>query len=107
MAAKGVAGPPSLKAKWKDLIGNCAYICKPNTAFTNEWYNEMISLLDKKLDKLKKFPATFPQDCAERSPGKYPIEWNEMLGRIFHRLIYKYKDHVMNSLPPIKITNYR
>ena len=105
--AKGVAGPPSLKAKWQDLIGNCAYICKPNTAFTNEWYDEMMSLLDKKLDKLKQFPSTFPQDCAEKSPGKYPIEWNEMLGRIFHRLNYKYKDHFMNTLPPTISKNYR
>ena len=32
---------------WKELIGNGAYISKPNTPLTNEWYNEMIALLEK------------------------------------------------------------
>lgn len=28
-----------------------------------------------------------------------PIEWNEMLGRIFHRVIYNYKNKILNTLP--------
>jgi len=101
----GIAYPP-LVDKWRELIGNAAYICKPNTPLTNEWYNEMMSLLDMKLEQLKMHPATHPQDKAEDGRG-YPIEWNEMLGRIFHRLAYKYKDHVMNTLPISIFTNYR
>ena len=42
-----------LSNNWLELIGNCAYICKPHTPLTNEWYNEMIKLLDSKLDLLK------------------------------------------------------
>ena len=49
----GVAYKP-LKDKYKELIGCGSFISKPNSKLTNEWYNEMISLLDKKLDKLKK-----------------------------------------------------
>ena len=101
----GVAYEP-LKDKWKELIGNGAYICKPNTPLTNEWYNDMIKLLDGKLEKLKSTPAKFPQDSAEKGTG-YPIEWNEMNGRIFHRVVYKYKDHVMNTLPISIFENYR
>ena len=44
----GTAYGPS--DNYKELIGNCAYICKPNTPLTTEWYNEMISLLNKKID---------------------------------------------------------
>lgn len=102
----GGVGYEPLKDKWRELIGNVAYICKPNTPLTNEWYNEMMSLLDTKLEQLKMHPATHPQDKAEDGRG-YPIEWNEMLGRIFHRLAYKYKDHVMNTLPISIFTNYR
>lgn len=102
-----IAGPPELKNNYKELIGNGAYICKANTPLTNEWYNEMIKLLDTKLDKLKEFPATFPQDCAEVSKGKYPIEWNEINGRIFHRISYKYKDKLLNTLPRPICRNYR
>lgn len=101
----GVAYEP-LKDKWKELIGNGAYICKPNTPLTNEWYNDMIKLLDGKLEKLKSNPAKFPQDSAEKGTG-YPIEWNEMNGRIFHRVVYKYKDHMMNTLPISIFENYR
>ena len=90
---------------YEDLIGNCAYICKPNTPLTNEWYNEMIALLNKKLLDLKLNPATHPQDCKEKS--KYPIEWNEMLGRIFHKILYNYKKHVINTLPISIFDNYR
>jgi hypothetical protein len=98
----GVAyGPenPEIKECWADLIGNCAYICKPQTPLTQEWYNEMLLLLDKHLETLKIYPATSPIDCGEHSNGRYPIEWNEMLGRIFHRVSYKYKDRLIHTLP--------
>ena len=103
---EGGVGYEPLKDKWKELIGNGAYICKPNTPLTNEWYNDMIKVLDEKLTELKLHPASFPQDSAEKGTG-YPIGWIEMLGRIFHRLIYKYKDYVMNTLPISIFTNYR
>jgi len=101
----GVAYKP-LNNKWKELVGNGCYICKPNTPFTNEWYNEMIQLLDQKLILLKENPATNVIDCFENS-GKYPIEWNEMLGRIFHKYNYKYKEYFSNNLPICIFSNYR
>jgi hypothetical protein len=104
----GVAYGPVVD-KWKDLIGNGAYICKPQTPLTTEWYAEMIALLDSRLDRLKRFPATHPQDSGDGSADYegYPIEWNEMLGRIFHRVAYKYKEHLLNTLPTPIFINYR
>lgn len=101
----GVAYQPYVN-EWKELIGNCAYICKPQTPLTKEWYSEMLELLDNKLERLKLNPATQPRDCSEASGGKYPIEWNEMLGRIFHKINYKHKDMVLNTLPLPKFNNY-
>ena len=49
----GVAYSPLLN-KWNELIGNGAYICKPKTQLVIEWYNEMITLMDKKYSELKK-----------------------------------------------------
>jgi hypothetical protein len=103
---KGVVHEP-VKSFYKELLGNCAYICKPNTPLTNEWYADMISLLDAKLEKLRLYPSTFPQDCAHLSNGKYPIGWGEMLGDIFHRVSYKYKDKLMNTLPTSIFQGYR
>ncbi len=109
----------SLQDKWMDLLGNGAYICKANTQFVIEWYNEMIKLMDIKYEELKKNPAKFPQDKKELYTNKtdlennkltehcYPIEWNEMLGRIFHKILYKYKDKTFNTLPTSIFHSYR
>lgn len=102
-----IAGGPEIRAKWMKLVGNCAYICRRQSPLTNKWYNEMISLLNSKLERLLVFPARYPQDCSESSHGKYPIEWNEMLGRIFHRLCAECTEHINNSLPWVVLNNYR
>ena len=96
-----------LRKKWNKLIGNCAYICKKETSLTKEWYNEMIKLLDSKLDKLRLYPASHSRDKAETSNGKYPIEWNEMLGRIFHKICYKYRHKILKTLPRPICSNYK
>jgi hypothetical protein len=95
---EGGAGYAPHADKWRELIGNCAYICKPKTPLTTEWYNEMIALLDTKLPELRLHPAKHPQDqkCAH---SNYPIGWIEMLGEIFHKVSYKYKEYVLNTLP--------
>jgi hypothetical protein len=97
----GVAYPHPSSDRWRELIGNCAYICKPHTSLTEEWYSEMIALLDTKLEKLKEHPAKHPRDNYHPGVSEYPIEWNEMLGRIFHKVAYKYKDKVSRILPMI------
>ena len=106
--SNGVAYEP-VSDKWYELIGNCAYICKPQTKLTFEWYSEMLALLDTKLERLRLFPATHPQQEGNSSPdyNGYPIEWNEMLGRIFHKVAYKYKEHLLNHLPICVFTHYR
>lgn len=94
----GVAYEP-VADKYEELIGNGAYICKPQTPLTIEWYNEMIKLLDTKLEKLKENPSKHPRDYYDGRNSFYPIGWNEMLGQIFHRISYKYRKHLMNTLP--------
>jgi len=89
------------KPFYKDLIGNCAYIFRPNTALTLQWYNNMIQLLDKKFPILKENPAKHPYD------QEYPIEWNEMLGRIFHNISLSFKDSILKTLPKPIFHSYR
>ena len=61
--------------------------------------------MDKKYEELKKNPSTFPRDKKELNNG-YPIEWNELLGRIFHKYVYYYKDKVIRTLPTINTEDY-
>ena len=105
-----IAGDAMIRSKWRALIGNGCYICKPNTPFVIEWYDSMIKLLDEKYEKLKKYPASIPRDKKELYENKdecYPIGWNEMLGNLFHRIQYKHVDKVLNTLPPGIFKNYK
>lgn len=95
-----------MKKDYKKLIGNCAYIFKPNTPITQEWYNTMIRKMDDKLNDLKKYPARNPQEIYSKE-YPYPLKWTELLGNIFHPLVYKYTDHIDKSLPSPIINNYR
>ena len=102
-----IAGPPEAQERFREFIGNGAYICKPGTPFTHEWYSEMLKTLDRKLEMLKKYPSTFPQDRAEVSGGKYPLGWVELLGFIFHRTSYRNLNKLMNTLPSFLSEDYR
>jgi hypothetical protein len=102
----GVAYLPHAKY-WNTLVGNGAYICKPNTPLTNLWYSEMIKLLDERFEALRENPARHPQDQHGLNGSKYPLEWNEMLGRIFHRISYDFRAHILNTLPISIFHSYR
>jgi hypothetical protein len=101
-----------LKNNFFRLIGLCAFIFKPMTVFTSEWLHQTNDLLDKKLLLLEKNRAQFPQDClGARLPNgylsEYPLKWTELLGDIFHPLIYKYRDFVIHDNIAPSFSNYR
>jgi len=114
---KWVVGYPEVEwalrdTKYADLreyiIGNCAYICKPDTPFTHKWYNTMMKLMDEKLEALRLSPATNPQDSYEASGGRYPLRWQEMLSDIFHVQVFQYHKHIIYTLPsPVLNVAYR
>ena len=66
----------------------------------------MIRLLDERYDKLRENPARHPRDYLGFHGSKYPLEWNELLGRIFHRVCYEYKDKLLNTLPVPDFNSY-
>lgn len=93
-----------IRNSYSELIGNCNYIFKNNTDFTTEWFHETNKKLDEKYELLSKNPSSFPQDHLwARTPNgdisKYPLRWAEILGEIFHPLIFKYKNHILNNMP--------
>ena len=101
---EGGSANKSLENDWKDLIGNGAYICKPNTAFTKEWIDNVHNVLDCKLKNLKIFPAQHPRDFSNKifedgSVSDYPLRWTEICGEIFHLLCLKYSKKLLKNLP--------
>lgn len=101
-----IAGPRNLQVNYKHLIGNCAYICKPQTEFTKEWYDLLIKILDLKLLKLKQSPAFYSRDHSKKSKRGYPIGWSEILGSIFHPLCFKHRANILKGLPSSIFVNY-
>jgi FkbM family methyltransferase len=104
----GVAVGPGtewLADHWQELLGNGAYLVRPNTEFTRAWYGAMIAFLDEKLEALRASPAKSPRDRNDSGTG-YPIGWNEMLGRIFHRVCYDRRDKILIGLPAPVLTGY-
>jgi hypothetical protein len=105
------------KKYWNILIGCGGFISKPKTPLTTEWYRSAKNLIEQKTELLKQFPATHPQECSEGNGhegiqphgvrSNYPVEWNEILGRIFQPLVFKYRNFVSRTVPQPVIYNYR
>ena len=100
----GIAYPPVADA-WESLVGNGAYVCKPRTPLTTEWFTSMEAVLTEKLEALRQSPASYPRAQWGDRTG-YPLEWNQILGRIFHRVCATYRDRLLRSLPPVCLVNY-
>ena len=97
-----------VKHLWDKLPGNCAYIIRPNTDFVKEWYECLCKILDEKLEALRENPSHATDCCIEYYPGtKYPLRWTEILGSIFHKLVAKYTDRILFSLPMPNFYYYR
>lgn len=101
-----------LRRRWDKLIGLDAFICKPKTCFTAEWYKKLHKTLDYYYDKLKENPATHPQErydmIVNGVKSEYPIPWTGILGNIFHPLCLIYNKKIKQLLPPPNFDkNYR
>ncbi|MDO4642173.1 MAG: hypothetical protein Q4A84_10830 [Neisseria sp.] len=85
------------------IVGNCAYICRPDTPFTREWYQELHRRMDAYAPALEAAPGNVMGD----NEG-YPIPWTNILGDIFHPLALKYSGRILrrNKLRPV-CQNYR
>ena len=101
-----------IKQNYYNLIGNGAYICKPNTFFTLEWKKRVHKILDLKTDLLKNNPASFPQDhnmaiLPNGNKSNYPLRWAEICGEVFHRLSWENIPFIMSGLPRPIMYQYR
>lgn len=100
-----------LMFEYRWLIGNAAYIVRPQTEFTHRWWSELNRRLDRLLPLLKVNPAIHPRDRAGREFGgkmsSYPVPWSYILGSVFQPLVYKYRHRVSNLLPMPSLVDYK
>jgi hypothetical protein len=91
-----------LRESHAELIGLCAFIFKRQSPLTTEWLRQSEALLDTKLELLKQHPAIHPLDqtgvlLPDGTPSPYPLRWAELLGEIFHPLIYQFRSEIMQA----------
>lgn len=95
---------------YKKLIGNGAYICRPQTPFTREWLENVHKILDKQSFQLRIHPSSGPRDHfgakTESGTSSYPLLWTEILGNVFHPLCLKYSEHLSYDLHPPSFNDY-
>ena len=82
-----------LKKCWPLLVGNGAFICRPRTKFTDEWFSELNKRLDSYYDSVKEHPAIDPFGQG----NNYPIPWLHLQGGIFHPLCLKYHKKIIQD----------
>ncbi len=112
VAPVGGALQDELAAHHDQLIGLCAFIFRKQTPLTQAWMDQTHALLDAKHDSLRQHPARHPQDrqgasFSDGSVSPYPLQWTELLGNIFHPLIYRFRDQVLHADIAPSFSQYR
>jgi hypothetical protein len=81
-----------IKRDWREIVGMGAFIFRPHTPLTQEWYDELHRRMDHYADALSLAPGNVMGDNAG-----YPIRWSGILGDIFFPLEHKYRDRLLMS----------
>lgn len=104
-----------IKHEFKKFIGCCNFAFKKNNNFTKEWLNNVELILEKNKNSLIKNPGSYHPRAirsgaqgTDLQPRGYPFEWTEIMGNVFHPLVYKYSDWINKDYPRSnKEENYR
>lgn len=98
-----------LKQYWRRLLSNGYFIMRKDTPLTREWFSKVNEILNNKLKLLRVFPSPSNRCCKpeEGQDKNYPIEWNELCGRILQPLQFKYIKNILNALPRPSNSNYQ
>jgi hypothetical protein len=116
-ARSGVARVPNrtqyrvLRAAYRRLIGNGAFIFRANTRLTAAWNEELHRRLDRLHRDLAVSPGRHPRERRgevgdDGTPTGYPVRWTELLGDILHPLCLRFPHRLGYSVPRPSRDNY-
>jgi hypothetical protein len=101
-----------VKENYNKLICNGAFIFRPKTELTKEWWNGLTEKMDGYLPELKKYPGQWARDAFGHinpetgNKSKYPIPWAVICGNLLHPLSLKYTQRIDKDLVHPDCTNY-
>jgi hypothetical protein len=100
-----------VKNNYQKFMGNGHYIFKPKTDIAFRWITEIHKKMDNNYNNLVNNPGVTVHvtDPRYRETRKdYPFEWNEIGGRILHRLQYEYRlENILTDMPFTNNASYR
>jgi hypothetical protein len=111
-----------VKDKYNKFAGNGHYIFKEKTKFAEEWLKNLHSVLDHKYELLRLNPGTYHpyaikggihhsynrKRTSSKYPVNYPIEWNEINGRIKQKIEYLNNfSNFLLEMPYVNMKDYR
>jgi hypothetical protein len=104
----------------ENFAGNGHYIFKPKTVTAAAWLEALHKILDEKMKNLLANPGLYHpyavyggvhqshKDHGKFSNSRYPIEWNEINGRILQKIQYeKNFSSFLLEMPHPNVNNYR
>lgn len=71
-------------------LGQCAYLARPRTPLTAQWWRE----LNRRMDTYAAALAQDPGDAFGDNPG-YPVPFNALLAQVVDPLQVKYREHLV------------
>lgn len=107
VAGGTASADPEIKKKYKNFIGNGAFIFKPRTQLTKKWFDILHEKLDKYYEKLKENPGKICDSNKSCNDTKYPLSWSFVQGSHFHDVLKPYQENILHDLPTINTRNYR
>jgi hypothetical protein len=94
--------------EYQNLVTVINFIFKPKTNFAKIWYDKTQQLMDEKIEELVKNPGHYHprailggihMEPNLHTDSKYPFEWNELLGRILHKLQWEHYGSYLFDMP--------
>lgn len=73
-------------------LGQAAYIARPHTPITEEWWRQVNVVLDEASRLLTESPGS---TRADTPPGSYPLHWNALLAQVIDPLTVKHSSHLL------------
>ncbi|MBN7762965.1 hypothetical protein JYP52_17635 [Nitratireductor aquibiodomus] len=92
------------------VIGNGAFIFRPDTELTGRWLSIVEKRLDILLPHLKANPARYPKEVPGvdygDGPSRYPVPWSFLLGDVLAPLTLEYHRRILQLVPAPDFENY-
>lgn len=73
-------------------LGQTAYIARPRTPISEEWWRQLNVVIDQVADRLTRTPGPIR---ANSPLDGYPLHWNQILAQVLDPLTVKYSRHLL------------